>query len=180
MGLGHLAVLVDDVRDALRVLVFRRGGRAVGQADLAVGVAEQREVELELVGEAAVGVDVVEADAEDLDVLGRVLVVKVPEPGTLGRSAGCVGLRIEPEDDFAAAVVAQLPVAAGVIDDFEIRGGVTGVEHRSSSSKDVSQHSCQGHGDVLYPSVSPSPTPRQAAAFLTRLGAPSWPRPALN
>jgi hypothetical protein len=143
VGLGDLALLVDDVRDPLGVLVFRRRRGAVGQADLAVGVAEQREVELVLLGEAGVGGLVVEADAEDVGVLRRVLVVKVPEPGTLGRSAGCVGLRIEPQDDLPATIVGELSAAAGVIPHFEIGRGVAGIEHRSSSSKGISQHSCQ-------------------------------------
>src|SRR5205085_784473 len=143
--LGDFSVLVDDVGDAFGVLVLRLGGRAVGEPDLAVGVAQQGEVELELFGEAAVGVDVVEAAAEDLDVLCGELVAEVPEPGTFQRSAGCVGLGIEPEQDLAAAVVGELPRAAGVVLHFEIRRGVARLEHLASSSEDISQFSCQGH-----------------------------------
>ena len=83
-----------------------RGG-AVGEADLAVGVAEQRVGEVELGREAGVLVGRVEADAEDLGVLRGVLIVEVPEPGTLDRSARGVGLRIEPEHDLLAAQAAQ-------------------------------------------------------------------------
>ena len=145
MRLGHFPFLVDHVRDALRVLVLRARCRAVRQADLAVGVAQQGEVELELLGEAGVGVLVIETAAEDLGIFRRVLVAEVPEPGTLGRSAGGVGLRIEPEDDFLSAVIGKLLLAAGVIDRFEIGRSVAGIEHRSSSSEDISQLSCQGH-----------------------------------
>ena len=149
MRLGHLAVLVDDVGDALRVFVLGGRGSAVGQPDLAIGIAEQREIEFELLGEAGVGRLVVEADPEDLGVFRRVLIVQVPEPGTFRRSAGCVSLRVEPKDHFAAAVLAELSGPAGVILDLEVWGSGTGLEHRSSSSERITQHSCQRHGDVL-------------------------------
>jgi hypothetical protein len=89
VGLGDLPVLVDDVGDAPRVLVLRRLGGPVREADPAVGVAEQREGEVELLREAGVVLDVVEADAENLRVLVLVLGDEVPEPGTLTRSTGC-------------------------------------------------------------------------------------------
>jgi hypothetical protein len=41
MRLGDAAVFIDDVGDPLCVLVGRRCGGAVGQADFAIGVAEQ-------------------------------------------------------------------------------------------------------------------------------------------
>jgi hypothetical protein len=46
MRLGDSALLVDDVGDPFGVFVFRRTGGAVGDADLAVGVAEQGEGEV--------------------------------------------------------------------------------------------------------------------------------------
>jgi hypothetical protein len=52
MRLGDPSVLVDDVGDPFRVLVFRRVGGAVGDADLSIGVAEQREGEIELLRES--------------------------------------------------------------------------------------------------------------------------------
>ena len=108
MRLGDPALLVDDVRDPFGVFVLRRFGGSVGDADLAVGVAEQREGEGELVGKARVGVDVVETGAEDGGVLRFVLVDEVPEPGTFGRSARGIGLRIEPEHDLPPAQVVEL------------------------------------------------------------------------
>ena len=94
--LRDLAVLVDDVGDAPRVLVFRGVSSAVREADLAIRVAEQREVEAELLGEMLVLFRRVETDAEDSGVFRFVLFGEVPEPGTLFRSTGGVGLRIEP------------------------------------------------------------------------------------
>jgi hypothetical protein len=127
------AVLVDHVGDALRVLVVGAGRGAVGQADLALGVAEQREREVVLLRELRVGLFVVEGDAEDLRVLLLVLRGEVPEPGTLGRSPGGVGLRIEPEDDLSAAKVAEPHGAAAVIVDFEFRSRIADFEHLGTS-----------------------------------------------
>src|SRR5262249_8257138 len=112
----------------------------------AVGVAQEGEVELVLFGEAGVCGGIVEADAEDLDVLRVVLILEVPEPGTFGRSAGGVGLRIEPEDDFAAAVVGQPPRLSGVILHFEVRRSIARLQHGSPSSKQESNDPGQRHG----------------------------------
>lgn len=103
MRLGDFSFFVDDVGDAAGVLVLGRLGGAVGEADLAIGVAEQREGEVVFLRERGVAFFVVEADAEDLRVLRFVLLREVPEPGTLPRSTGGVGFRIEPEHDFLAA-----------------------------------------------------------------------------
>jgi hypothetical protein len=131
--LGDAALLVDDVGDPLRVFVFRRVGGTVGDTDLAVGVTQQREGEVEFLGEAGVGGDIVETGAEDGGVLRFVLVDEVPEPGTLGRSARCVGLRIEPQHDLPAAQIVQRNLVAVMIQHFEIRSFVSNLEHVSSS-----------------------------------------------
>ena len=133
MHLGDASLLVDHVGDPLRGLVRRRCGGAVGQADLSVGVAEKWEGEAEFLGEMGVGFDVVETGPEDGGVLRFVLIDEVPEPGTLGRSARCVGLRIEPQHDLAAAQIMQgngLPV---MILHFKIRSFVANLQHLSSS-----------------------------------------------
>jgi hypothetical protein len=150
---GDLAVLVDHVGDAAGVFVFRRFRGAVREADLVIGVAEQREGEVELFCEAGILFAGVEANAEDLRVLLFVLGLEVPEPGTLGGSAGCVGLRIEPQDDFLAAQIAQPHGAAFVIDDFEVRGRVSDVQHSCSSSErafdEKAQRSGNRHADIV-------------------------------
>ena len=65
MRLRDLPVLVDDVRDPFRVLVLRGARCAVRESDLSIGVAQQREGEVELLGELRVCGDVIETDAED-------------------------------------------------------------------------------------------------------------------
>jgi len=143
MRLYDLPFLVDEIRDAAGVLVFRGVARAVGEADLPVGVADQREGKVELRGEALVVFALVEADADDLCVLRFVLVAEVPEPGTLRGSAGCVGLRIEPEDDFLSAKVAETDGVAVMIDSFEIGGDVARLQHaRTSCERLPSETQC--------------------------------------
>jgi hypothetical protein len=152
MRLGDGAVLVDDVGDAARVLVFRAVARAVGEADLALGVADQRERKVELLREALVFFRGIEADADDLRVLLLVLANEVPEPGTLDGSAGGVGLGIEPEDDALAAQVAQADRFALVIDGFEVGRLVSRFEHLRPFQRqlgDVTQFSAERHGSLL-------------------------------
>ena len=136
MRLRDLAVLVDHVRDAARVFVRRRFGCAVGQSDFSIDVAEEGEVEVEFPGERGVVFFVVETDAEDRGVLRVVLFREVPEPGTFFRSTGSVCFRIEPENDFAAAQVAEADGVALMIFDFEVGSGIAGLEHLCLSSRE--------------------------------------------
>jgi len=103
MRLCDLAVFIDHVRDAACVFVLCIFGGAVCEADFAIGIAEQREGEVELLCEGRVFLLGVEADAEDDGVFCGVLVDEVPEPGTFDRSTGGIGLWIEPEHDLLAA-----------------------------------------------------------------------------
>ena len=131
--LRDLPLLVDQIRDAFGVFIFGAGGCAVREADLALGVAEQRKRELELLRELAVLVDAVEGGAEDLGVLRLVFFDEVPEPGTFSRSTRCVGLRIKPEHHFLTPEIAELRAVASVIHDVEVGGGIAGFEHRRTS-----------------------------------------------
>jgi hypothetical protein len=127
--LRDLPVLVDDVRNAARVLVLRGVGRAVREPDLALGIAQERERESVFLGEALVGELVVETRAVDQRVLGPVLVMEVPEPGTFTRSTRCVCLRIEPQHDLVAAKVAEADAVAVMIENVEVGSGITRFEH---------------------------------------------------
>jgi hypothetical protein len=129
MRFRDLAVLVDHVRDAAGVLVFGRVGGPVGEADLVIGVAEEREGVVVLLREVGVLFDRVEADADDAGVLLFVLFGEVPEPGTFSRSTACVGLRIEPEHHLLPAEIAQLHAIAVVVQDLEIRSRIAHLQH---------------------------------------------------
>jgi hypothetical protein len=139
------SVLVDHVRDAARVLVFRRVCRSVREADLALGVAQQREGEVELLRERGVRFLVIEADAEDLRVLCFVLRREVPEPGTFPRSTGGVGLRVEPEDDFLSAQIAETDAIAVVVGDVEVGSGIAWFEHVRFSSHQNLKDAAEAH-----------------------------------
>jgi hypothetical protein len=151
MRLGDLPVLVDDIRDPLCVFVFWRFGCAIRESDLSIGVAQQREGEVELLGELRVCGDVIETDAEDRGVLRFVLGDEVPEPGTLGRSARCVSLRIKPEHDLAPAQIVERDLIAAMIGHFKVRSLVANIEHASSSERIQykPQLACQRHRAIV-------------------------------
>jgi hypothetical protein len=145
MRLRDLPVLVDHVRDAPRVLVFRRLRGPVRQADLPLRVAEQREGKVVFPGEGGVVFLIVEADAENGGVLRRVLLREVPEPGTFPRSTGGVGLRIEPEHDLPAAQIAEAYAVAVVVVDVEVGSGFAGLEHGRLSSRQYLNDAAKTH-----------------------------------
>jgi hypothetical protein len=149
--LGDLPLLVDHIGDPCRVLVLLGVSRAVRQSDAPIGVAQQREREVVLVRELRVRSDVIETDAQDRGVLRLVLGDEVPEPGTLGRSAGCVGLRIKPEHDLAAAKIVQRNIPAAMIGYFKVRSLVAHVQHASSSERIQyePQLACQRHAAIV-------------------------------
>ena len=151
MRLGDLPLFVDQVGDALRVFILRSLGGAVRETDLAFRVAEEGEGEVELAREGVVVFGSVEADAEDLGVLREVLLVEVPEPGTLPRSARSVGLRIKPEHDLAPAQIMQRNLAALMIGDLKVRSLVAHVQHASSSERIQyePQLACQRHAAIV-------------------------------
>ena len=133
MRLSDFPVLVDHICDPACVFVLRRVCGAVRESDLPIGVAKERKREAVLLREMRVVLDRVEADAGDLRVLLLVFAGKVPEPGTLGRSASGVSLRIEPEDELLAAEVAQLHAIAVVIGHLEIGSGIPHLQHLRTS-----------------------------------------------
>ena len=131
MPLFDLAVAADHHADARRALL-RIGIGAVGGADTPVGVADQRKVEVELLGELLVVGGAVEGRAEDDGVFAVVVGFEVAEPATLGRSARSVGLRVEPEHHRLAREIRQLHGVAVLIAPREIGRLVSGLEHASS------------------------------------------------
>ena len=122
----------DDVAHALRIAGVRAVASAVGEPDVPSGVAEKREVELELLRESAVLFLRIEADSQNLRVLLLELPDVVAEPATLGRSAGGIRLRIEPEDHDLPEVVPEPHEIPLVILDFELGRFLTFLQHGHS------------------------------------------------
>jgi hypothetical protein len=133
VGLEDLSVRPDDVGDPLRETRAGRIGGAVGDPDLPIDVAEQGKRIFELPGEVGVFLDGVERDAPDLRVLLLELGVEVAEPATLDRSAGGVGLGVEPQHDGLPPLAGETDLSAVVVENFEIGGRVAGSQHASFS-----------------------------------------------
>jgi hypothetical protein len=101
----NVSLGADDVAHPLGVGGVLALTGAVGEPDVPRGVAEQREVEVELLGKSAILVFRVEADSQNLRVLLLELSDVVAEPATFRGSAGSIGLGVEPEDDDLPEVV---------------------------------------------------------------------------
>jgi hypothetical protein len=135
VGLGDPAFFVDHVGDPASVLVRRGITRAVGQTDFPLRVAKQREWKLELLREGFVLLRCIEARAEDLCVFRFVFGGEVPEPGTLFRSAGGVGFRVEPEHDLLPTQIGQAHAIPVVVHDVEIRSFLARLKHFAPPTK---------------------------------------------
>src|SRR5262245_39151026 len=105
MRLFDPPITTDDIGDPPGVLGFLRVARSIGETERPFGIAQQRERVLELLRKGEVLGDRVEADTKNDGALGEVLGIEIAEPATLHRSAGCVGLWIEPEDDILPLVI---------------------------------------------------------------------------
>ena len=98
-----------------------------------IDVGDQRKREIELRGEALAVLTAIEAGADDLGVFRLVLLVEVPEPGTFCGSAGCIGFRKKPENDFLAAQIAQPDGPVVMIDGIEVGSNIARLEHPRTS-----------------------------------------------
>lgn len=132
VGFLHDTVGADPVADALRAPRFFVLARVVGHPDGTRRVAEQREVEVELLRERPVRLGGIEADPEDLNVLVRVLLDLVAEPATFLRSPRGVGFRVEPENDVLTREVRKSHGVAEVVFDLEWGSRLSSFDHFSS------------------------------------------------
>ena len=124
---------------------------AVGEPDVPAGIAEEREVEIELLGEGAILLLRVEADPENLRVLLLELSDVVAEPATFSGSAGGVGLGIEPEDHDLSEVVPQSNEISPMILHFERGSFLSFFDHRRSTDLRAKRdHGGDGALDVLH------------------------------
>jgi hypothetical protein len=96
-----------------------------------VSVAQQAELEGELVGERGIRGGGIEADAENFGVLGLVFSVEVAEPATLDGSTRGVGDRVEPQHHRLTRKIGERGGFAVMVDDLERGGGIAGLQHRS-------------------------------------------------
>jgi len=115
----YVSVGTDDVAHALCIARIPAVTGAVSEPDIPSGVAEEGEVEVELLRESTVLFLRVEADSQNLGVLFLELPDVVAEPATFRGSAGSIRLGIEPQDDDLPEIVLQLNEIPKVILDFE-------------------------------------------------------------
>jgi hypothetical protein len=80
IDLCDVALLVDQIRDSLRIARGRIGAGAIRNSESSLCVAQQRERKVEFLRERRVRRFVVEARAEDRDVLVRELSGSITEP----------------------------------------------------------------------------------------------------
>lgn len=107
IGLQDVSIFPNDISDPLGVPIARRVARPVGQPNFSVRVAQQRKRELELLREGGILFDRVEADAEDLNILGVIVLDSITESFAFVGSTGRIGLGIKPQDDFSPGEVTQ-------------------------------------------------------------------------
>ena len=106
-SVGDLPIFIDDIAYAVGIARVGRIAGAVCQADAAVGVREQQERVVELLGEGLVLVLGVETYAEDFGTLVVELLDSVTEPISLNRSTRGIGLWIEPEYNLFATELGE-------------------------------------------------------------------------
>ncbi len=114
---------LDHVGDALGVFdLIAFGDDIVCCCDFAFDVCQEREGQIIFRGEGLMGDFVVEADTQDGDAFGEVLLVVVTEAARFFGAARCVVFGVEVEDDALSGEVGEFDgVAVGVFDS-EVRG----------------------------------------------------------
>jgi len=125
----HASLLVDQAGDAARAPCGRVVDRAVAQREAPVRVAEERERKAELLREGRVGLARVEARAQDLRVQLLEIADSITESDALGRSAGSVGPREEPEEDLLPVQIPEADAASVVRRGREVGGRIAGLQH---------------------------------------------------
>ena len=131
-GVEHVtyqAIRTDDNRDAFRILGAVIGSCTKRNAQLFVGVAQQRIGEVKLLPERAVLFDGVKRHATDGRFLRIKLGLQITEALAFNRSTRRVGFGIEPQDERFAGEVLQRASIAFVVGDREIWSRGAEFEH---------------------------------------------------
>ena len=129
------AIGCNDVGHAFGRAVRCRLARAISETDFAFCVAQQRVAKILCGCELGIGNTIVCAHAQELHILGRIVLDSRLESLAFSRSATRARPRIKPEHDGLAAIIAEPHRIACVIFDQKIRRDITNSEHSSSSKK---------------------------------------------
>lgn len=126
----ELPVRTDDRGDAVGVALLRAVRGSERQRELTVGIREQRERVAVLLAEDPVRDGLVEGSAENDDVPELLVVTgSITEPVPFDASAGCVGLRVEPDDESLAAELAQGSLRTGLVGQGELGNAFADLDH---------------------------------------------------
>ena len=125
----------NDISHAFGSAVQCRLTRAISEAEFAFCIAQQRVIKILCVGKFGIGSNIVCAHAQNLHILGRIVVDSRLESRSLSRSAPRACPRIKPEHDGLAAIMTEPHLIACVIFDRKIRRDIANSEHNASSKK---------------------------------------------
>jgi len=113
-GLPDPALGIDQIADPVRMSLVRVTGGVIRQANGAIRVGEQEEGKRKLLRKRGVLLEGVKADAQNDDISILKTLDSVPEPFSLDRSPGGVGLWIEPQNHVLPGEVGQVHLVSGM------------------------------------------------------------------
>jgi hypothetical protein len=123
------AVFIDQKAHTARISRLTISTGAVGHTHASVGIAKQRKRKVILLRKVGILFNVIEADAEDLNIVLVEVANLVAEPATLDRSAGGIGFGIEPQDNFATAQFCQRDLLTLMTHERKVRSRIANLEH---------------------------------------------------
>ncbi len=131
---GKLAVFVDQETHTTRVARLTISAGTESHPHAPVGIAKQGKWKVVFLGKFGISFNIVEADAEDLNIVLIEVANLVAEPATLDRSARRVGLGIKPEYDFAPTQSHKCDLFTLVTREREVGRRFANLQHYSASS----------------------------------------------
>jgi hypothetical protein len=129
---GNLSGLVDEETDAICVTRIGIVARTVGHPKRAIGVAQQRKVEIVFLRERGVVLDAVKARPQHHDSIVLEIFLLSAEPAAFDRSARGVSFGVKPQQNFAAAQTRKRKLVAFMGGQSKIGRNVTNFWHHRS------------------------------------------------
>ncbi len=99
---GDFPLFINEVTNPARVAGLGVIAGAISEAEAPLGVAQERKRKIIFARKRGVLVYRVKTDPENLNITGAELVYVVAKPAAFRRSAGRVGLWVEPQEHFLA------------------------------------------------------------------------------
>ena len=129
IGLGHIAIRIDQIADPGRHPGTIIIGSTIGNGNRLIGVAEQIIGEVKLVTERAIVRRGVETDPKDNGIFVIEFLDSITEPLAFNGSTRCISLRIPPEHHVLAAQLRQCDLSAILILKAKVRRLIADVKH---------------------------------------------------